>query len=162
VQVPSDITLARMHRIIQVAMGWHNSHLHQFVVGETRYGVPEFDEFSELDLKDERKARLNQVLSKAKQKVVYEYDFGDGWEHDVLLEIALQPDPGLRYPRCSDGARACPPEDCGGAAGYENLLQAISDADHEEHDEWIEWIGGEFNPEKFDMKEVDTALRRIR
>jgi hypothetical protein len=79
-----------------------------------------------------------------------------------LLEKILQPDCGVRYPRCIDGARACPPEDCGGTGGYENFLQAIFDPDHEEHDEYIEWIGGEFNPEAFDLKEFDSALRRIR
>ena len=105
VQVPSDITLAKLHRIIQVAMGWYDSHVHQFIVGEKYYGVPSLDEFSELDLKDERKARLKQVLSKSKQKIVYEYDFGDCWEHEILLERGLQPDPGVRYPRCVTDAR---------------------------------------------------------
>jgi len=117
VQVLSDITLAKLHRIIQLAMGWYDSHLHQFIVGEKYYGVPSIDEFSELELKDERKARLSQVLWKSKQKMVYEYDFGDGWEHEILLEKVLQPDPGVRYPRCIGGARACPPEDCGGPGG---------------------------------------------
>ena len=162
VQVPTDIMLAKLHRIIQVAMGWYDSHLHQFIVGETYYGVPSIDEFSELELKDERRARLNQVLSKPKKKIIYEYDFGDGWEHEILLEKILQPDPAVRYPRCVDGARACPPEDCGGTGGYENFLVAIRDPDHEEHDEYLEWIGGEFDPEEFDLEELDTALRHIR
>jgi hypothetical protein len=162
VQVPSDITLAKLHRIIQVAMGWYDSHLHQFIVGGKYYGVPSIDEFSELDLKDERKARLNHVLSKSKQKIVYEYDFGDGWEHEILLEQILPPEPGVRYPRCIAGARACPPEDCGGTGGYENFLAAIRDLDHEEHDEYLEWIGGEFDPEAFDRSDFDAALRHIR
>ena len=108
VQVPSDIILARLHRIIQVAMGWYDSHLHQFIVGEKYYGVPSIDEFSELELKDERRARLKEVLSKPKKKIVYEYDFGDGWEHEILLEKILQPELGVRYPRCIGGARSCP------------------------------------------------------
>ena len=162
VQVPSGITLAKLHRIIQVAMGWYDSHLHQFIVGRTYYGVPSLDEFSELELKNERKALLSQVLSKPKQKMVYEYDFGDGWEHSLVLERVLEPEPGVRYPRCIGGARACPPEDCGGAGGYENFLAAIRDPGHEEHDEYLEWIGGEFDPEEFDLEEFDTALRHIR
>ena len=162
VQVPSDITLAKLHRIIQMAMGWYDSHLHQFIVGEKYYGVPSIDDVSELELEDERRARLNQVLSKPKKTIVYEYDFGDGWEHTILLEKILPPDPAIRYPRCIDGARACPPEDCGGTGGYENFLAAIRDPDHEEHDEYLEWIGGEFDPEEFDLEEFDTALRHIR
>ncbi len=162
VQVSGDITLAKLHRIIQVAMGWYDSHLHQFIVGRTYYGVPSHDEFSELELKDERRTLLSQVLSKPKRKMVYEYDFGDGWEHEILLEKGLQPERGIRYPRCIGGARACPPEDCGGTGGYENFLAAIRDPDHEEHDEYLEWIGGQFDPEEFDLEGFDNALRQIR
>lgn len=131
VEVPKDITLAKLHRILQVAMGWYDSHLHQFIVGKTYYGEPSLDELSELDLKDERKVRLGQVLSKPKQRMVYEYDFGDGWEHDIVLEKVLPPDSNTRYPVCLEGAQACPPEDCGGVGGYENFLDAIRDPDHE-------------------------------
>jgi len=131
VEVPKDITLAKLHRILQVAMGWYDSHLHQFIVGKNYYGEPSLDEFSELDLKDERKVRLGQVLSKPKQRMVYEYDFGDGWEHDIVLEKVLPPDSNTRYPVCLEGAQACPPEDCGGVGGYENFLDAIRDPDHE-------------------------------
>ncbi len=160
VQVASDITLAKLHRIIQVAMGWYDSHLHQFIVGETYYGVPSREGLSEV--KDEKKVRLDQVLSRPGRKMVYEYDFGDGWEHSLVLERVLEPEPGVRYPRCIGGARACPPEDCGGTGGYESFLAAIRDPDHEEHDEYLEWIGGEFDPEEFDLEEFDTALRHIR
>lgn len=131
VEVPKDITLAKLHRILQVAMGWYDSHLHQFIVGKNYYGEPSLDEFSELDLKDERKVRLGQVLSKPKQRMVYEYDFGDGWEHDIVLGKVLPPDSNTRYPVCLEGAQACPPEDCGGVGGYENFLDAIRDPDHE-------------------------------
>jgi hypothetical protein len=162
VQVSSDISLARLHRILQVAMGWYDSHLHQFIVGEKYYGVPGIDEFSELDLKDEKKARLSQILSKSKQKIVYEYDFGDGWEHEILLEKVLGPKAGSRYPICTEGKRACPPEDVGGSTGYANFLEAISDPSHEEHDEYLEWIGGEFDPEEFDVDLVNQRLKRIR
>lgn len=162
VEVPKDITLAKLHRILQVAMGWYDSHLHQFIVGKNYYGEPSLDEFSELDLKDERKVRLGQVLSKPKQRMVYEYDFGDGWEHDIVLEKVLPPDSNTRYPVCLEGAQACPPEDCGGVGGYENFLDAIRDPDHEEHDEYLEWIGGEFDPEKFDIALANRELKRIK
>ncbi len=158
VQVPSDITLAKLHLIIQVAMGWYDSHLHQFIVAGKYYGVPSSDDPFDLDVKDERKTRLKQVLSKSKQKIVYEYDFGDGWEHEILLEKILEPERNVRYPRCIGGARACPPEDCGGTGGYENFLAAIRDPKHKEHDEYLDWIGGEFDPEEFDLKVVNSAL----
>jgi hypothetical protein len=93
--------------------------------------------------------------------MLYEYDFGDGWEHEILLEKILPRDPGVRYPRCIGGARACPPEDCGGVHGYANFLAAISNSKHEEHDEYLDWIGGEFDPEKFDVAKFENALKDI-
>jgi hypothetical protein len=159
IEVTGYVTLDELHLILQAAMGWTNSHLHQFKVGRIYYGKPSIDEFSDLNLKDESKARLNKVFSKPKQKMFYEYDFGDGWEHEILLEKVLQPDPGVRYPRLIGGARACPPEDCGGVHGYANFLEAISDPEHEEHDEYLDWIGGEFDPEKFDMAEFENELK---
>ena len=161
-QVRCDVTLAKLHGILQTTMGWHDGHLHQFIVGRTYYGVPREDAFFDMDTKDERKVRLDQLLASPKQKMNYEYDFGDGWEHEILLEKVLAPEPGARYPRCIAGARACPPEDCGGVAGYENFLAAIRDANHEEHDEYLEWIGREFDPEEFELEEVNAALRQIR
>ncbi len=161
-QVHGDITLAKLHRVIQVVMGWYDSHLHQFIVGETYYGVPSLDEFSELELKNERKARLDQILLKPKQKMVYEYDFGDSWQHEILLEQVLPPDPRTRYPVCLGGARACPPEDCGGVGGYEEFLEAIRDPEHEEHDEYLEWIGGEFDPEAFNLDDINRGLKSVR
>ena len=161
IQVRRDITLATLHRVLQTTMGWYDCHLHQFRAGKTYYGTPDVDEFSELNLKDDSRAQLGRVMTKPKQKLIYEYDFGDGWEHEILLEKVLMPDPVVQYPRCLGGARACPPEDCGGAGGYADFLQAISDPDHEEHDEYLEWIGGEFDPEEFELDEVDAGLRHI-
>jgi len=161
IEVPGDVTLDELHLILQAAMGWTNSHLHQFKVGKIYYGEPSIDEFSDLNLKDESKARLHNVLAKPKQKMIYEYDFGDGWEHEILLEKVLQPDSVVRYPRCIGGARACPPEDCGGTGGYMNFLEAIADPEHEEHEEYLDWIGGEFDPEKFDPSEFETELETM-
>jgi len=160
IQVSSDVSLAKLHRIIQEALGWYDSHLHQFIVGQTYYGVPSREDVSKVN--DERKAHLNQILSSPGRRIVYEYDFGDGWEHEIVLEKILSPDPKTRYPRCLDGARACPPEDCGGIYGYADFLEAIRDPNHEEHEEMLEWIGGEFNPEEFDLEAVNQSLKSVR
>ena len=159
-QVRSDVTLAKLHRIIQEVMGWFDGHLHQFIVGRIYYGVPDPDDLSET--RDERKVRLDQILSVPGRKIVYEYDFGDGWEHEIVLEKILSPDPKTRYPRCLDGARACPPEDCGGIYGYADFLEAIRNPEHEEHEEMLEWIGGEFDQEEFDLEAVNQSLKSIR
>jgi hypothetical protein len=161
IQIRPDITLATLHRVLQITVGWYDSHLHQFRAGKAYYGAPDIDEFCELNLKDDSKAQLGRVLIKPKQKLIYEYDFGDGWEHEILLEKVLTPESGVRYPRCIGGARACPPEDCGGAGGYANFLAAIRDPNHEEHDEYLDWIGGEFDPEEFELDEVDAGLRHV-
>jgi hypothetical protein len=160
VEVADEITLARLHQIIQVAMGWTDSHLHMFSLGQTSYGVPHPGD--EGDVRDERRVKLSQLLTAPKQKLSYEYDFGDSWTHEVLLEKALPPEPGVRYPRCTAGKQACPPEDCGGPWGYAELLEAIADPEHPEHDELLEWVGGAFDPEAFDMAEVNAELRRLR
>jgi hypothetical protein len=160
VEVADDITLARLHRIIQVAMGWTDSHLHMFSVGQTDYGVPYPG--GEGELRDERRYKLSQLLTAPKQKLSYEYDFGDSWSHEVLLEQLREPEPGVAYPRCVTGKRACPPEDCGGVWGYAEFLEAIADPEHPEHEELLEWVGGEFDPAAFDVDEVNAGLRGLR
>jgi hypothetical protein len=157
VEVADNITLAQLHAIIQVAMGWTDSHLHMFSLGRTSYGVPDpnYDE----DVLDEQRYKLKQLLSEPKQKLSYEYDFGDSWTHEVLLEQVLPPEPGATYPRCTAGKRACPPEDCGGAWRYADFVQIIADPEHPEHEELLEWVGGEFDPEQFDLAEANAALR---
>ncbi len=159
-QVRSDIPLAKLHRIIQEVMGWFDGHLHQFIVGQIYYGIPSREDISEV--KDEKKVRLDQILSVPGRRIVYEYDFGDGWEHVIVLEKILSPDSKARYPRCLDGARACPPEDCGGIYGYADFLEAIREPEHEEHEETLEWIGGEFDQEEFDLEAVNQSLKSIR
>ncbi len=160
IQIASNISLAKLHRILQTAMDWTDSHLHQFVVGETYYGTPasEFD----FEVKDEGKIKLSQAAPGVKKKIVYEYDFGDGWEHEILVEKILQSEPGVRYPVCLAGKRACPPEDCGGIWGYESLLEALRDPEHPEHNDMLEWIGGDFDPEAFDLDSINQDLRSIR
>ena len=157
--VPGDRSLAKLHHILQAAMGWYDAHLHQFIVGGVYYGVPHPDYF--MDVKDERRVRLNQIAPAAKSKFVYEYDFGDSWEHELLVEKILPPEQGVRYPICVKGRRACPPEDVGGVWGYAGFLQAIQDPDHPEHKNYMQWIGGEFDPEAFDLDEINAALRGL-
>jgi hypothetical protein len=160
VQVSADTKLSKLHWVLQEVMGWTNSHLHQFKVGRTYYGEPMPEE--DYDVEDERKLTLGQAAPGAKKKFVYEYDFGDSWEHELLVEKVLEPEPGVKYPICVEGKRACPPEDCGGVWGYEEVLEALRDPKDLEHDSWLEWIGGEFDAEKFDLKAVNKALRRLR
>lgn len=159
-QVRSDTTLYKLHQILQVVMGWTNSHLHLFTIAGKDYGEPD-PEF-EMDIASERRVRLFQLITRPRSKFTYEYDFGDSWEHDLVLEHILPADPAVRYPVCLAGARACPPEDCGGAPGYAELLEALRDPQHEEHDELLEWVGGSFDPEAFDLAIVNRGLRRIR
>ena len=163
VLVPADFTLAKLHWVIQHAMGWTNSHLHHFKVGETYYSLPTpYKDWDELEERDSRKVRLDQIAPRAKMKFMYEYDFGDSWEHDVVVEKILPPDAALKHPVCLKGKGACPPEDVGGVWGYAEFLEAINDPNHEEHDMYLEWVGGEFDPEAFDLEAVNKALRRIK
>ena len=110
---------------------------------------------------DERKHRLRDVVSRQASRFTYEYDFGDLWTHELLVENILPPKAGVRYPTCLAGARACPPEDVGGTVGNENLLEAIHDPNHPQHKGYLEWVGDSFDPEAFDLDEVNRNLRRL-
>jgi hypothetical protein len=157
--VPGDIPLAQLHDILQAVMGWYDAHLHQFIVEGTYYGVPDPDDY--VEVKDERRIRLSQIVSGIPYKFVYEYDFGDSWEHELLVEKILPPEQGMRYPVCIKGRGACPPEDVGGVWGYALFLEAIRDPEHPEHEDYMEWIGGEFDPEAFDLDEINAALGHL-
>ena len=159
-QVRNDATLSQLHQTLQVAMGWTDSHLHQFAVGSVWFGEPYPEEG--LDVIDEQLVSLGQIVRRVKDKFVYEYDFGDSWRHDVVVEDVLKPDPDVRYPICLAGRRHCPPEDVGGMWGYSRFLEAIADVDHPEHDHFLEWIGGPFDATAFDVDEINRHLRRIR
>lgn len=159
-QVPGNISLHKLHLILQVAMGWANAHLYQFRVGGTEFGEPDPEgDFYGLKMKNSRKTELSKVAPREKTRFIYEYDFGDSWEHEILIERILPTEPGIRYPVCLAGRRACPPEDCGGIWGYADLLEIIGDPGHEEHEEMMEWLGGWFDPKAFDMDEVNGILK---
>ena len=158
--VRSDVDLEKLHYILQVVMGWENYHLHQFIVGQTYYGEPHPD--YDFEMRDERRVRLNRVAPGEGFKFRYEYDFGDSWIHQLVVEKVLPPEPGQQYPVCVKGKRACPPEDVGGVWGYDDFLEAIRNPDHPEHEDYLVWVGGEFDPEEFDLDEVNKMLRGLR
>jgi len=161
VQVDSHIKLSKLHDIFQEVMGWEDSHLHQFIINKVRYGEPYDDDFGMNKMQDEKKFWLDQVIIAPKSKFIYEYDFGDGWEHTVSLEKIVEPDAAAHYPFCTAGARACPPEDCGGIWGYEELLETLK-TDGEDKAELIEWLGGEFDPELFDIERLNWRLKKLK
>jgi hypothetical protein len=156
--VSGNTDLSLLHRIIQVAMGWTNSHMHQFVVGLESFGVPH-PEFED-EMQSENGVRIGSLLTAEKDSMTYEYDFGDGWEHKIVLEKILPHKPGESIPTCTGGRRACPPEDVGGVYGYADFLKVYGDANHPEHDEMVEWAGESFDPERFDAAEVNRILSR--
>jgi hypothetical protein len=159
VRVPGDVSLERLHVVFQRVMGWHDSHLHEWTVGGRRYGQPEPDE-PEYEVDDEAKLTLREAAPIEGARFEYLYDLGDNWTHEVVVEKIDPPDPEFRSPECLAGERACPPEDCGGPPGYEEFLEAIGDLRHPEHKDRLDWIGGRFAPEAFDMVAVNRKLRR--
>lgn len=162
VQVRSDATLGHLHWLIQFAMGWTNSHLHSFSIQGVDYSMamPDFG-LDDLDMRDEQPIKLSKVVTGEKFKFLYLYDFGDSWEHEVLVEKVLTAEKETHYPACLKAKRACPPEDCGGTWGYQELLEAIKDPDHPEHALRLEWLGSSFDPEEADLDEINDLLKTI-
>jgi hypothetical protein len=157
--VPGDVRLDALHHILQAAMGWHDSHLHAFEIGGEQYGVQDPD-LDMLDMEDERRVRLDRAVPEAGGRFSYEYDFGDSWDHQILVEKILPPEPGMTLPRCLTGRRACPPEDCGGIWGYAAMVEALADPKHKDHKSARRWVGKSFDPEAFSCEEIDSRLKR--
>jgi hypothetical protein len=159
-QVPADLSLGQLHEVIQAVMGWDNSHLHVFSDGQSHYGLPDGD----LDFRDEWTTTLSQLLDSVGDKVRYTYDFGDNWEHDITLEKILPAGAGATSVVCTAGSGACPPEDCGGVWGYEDLKATLADPGAERHDEMLEWLGldsgDDFNPKEFSAEDVNRRFSR--
>jgi hypothetical protein len=161
VLVPASIKLHKFHVVLLWTMGWAGGHLHEFVIGHDHYGIPDPDYDTPPLIQREDRVTLGAALG-ARKAFTYLYDYGDGWEHRVTVEKILPPDPGLKSPRCLDGANACPPEDVGGPPGYIEFLEAINDPAHDEHDSMIEWSGGSFDPTAFRLDDIDDRLRQIK
>lgn len=144
--IESDITLGQLHRTLQIVMGWSNSHLHQFMMYKR---------------KQADRAKLGDLINLPGAKLLYEYDFGDGWQHELLLEEILDTD-GPFQRCCLAGARHCPPEDCGGPYGYRELLDARNDTSHPEHNFVCDWLGDSFDPLEFSVEEINRRLQSPR
>lgn len=161
--VVTDCTLDELHEHVQTAMGWTNSHLHHFRVGEQFYGDPDLmaDNYEEFGYEDSTATRLSDLVPKTRKafKFIYEYDFGDSWDHQLMVEAVGPPEAGTKYPACLDGNGACPPEDVGGVWGYTDFVAAVRNPDHEQHEELLDWVGGAFDPDEFDPT---TATKRMR
>jgi len=168
--VSSETKLSQFHDIIQTAMGWQNSHAHMFKVGIVRFTTPfQAEDLVELTAIDARQVKLHHLVAPYRPysgdfhfACEYDYDFGDRWSHDVVFEDVLDADPNRKVPVCIAGERACPPEDVGGAYGYESFLEALKNPDHPEHAYQLGWIGHDFDPEKFDVEVVNAGLHDLK
>jgi hypothetical protein len=157
-------TLDKLHEHIQASMGWTNSHLHEFKVGDQLYGDPMLmaENMEETDYQNSTTTNLSDILPRTGKRIrfVYEYDFGDSWEHEVVFEGSPKPEAGRQYPRCLEGERACPPEDVGGVGGYADFLEAVQDKTHEERAAMFEWVSGWFDPEEFDPETATKSMKK--
>jgi yecA family protein len=158
VEIASDTKLPVVSRVLLMSMGWTDSHLHAFEVGRTRYGVrdPDFPD----DTRSERSVTLAEIAPNPKDHFMFDYDFGDGWRHRVTVEAVTEATE-TDLPRCIAGARACPPEDCGGTYGYAELREVLADPTHDEHARMREWAPENFDPGVFDVAATNKALRRL-
>ncbi len=163
VVVRADMKLDRLHEVIQIVMPWMNCHMHQFIVGRAFYGKPD-PEFADMssEILNEKKYTVADLAPAAKKKFIYEYDFGDSWQHEVVVEKVLPPDAGFKHPTCLAGANACPPDDCGGIPGYYGLLETLTNPKHPDHAHMKEWIGGKWDAARFDLEGTNKMLKRLK
>lgn len=163
--VRSDLKLHRLHRVIQDVMGWYDCHLHHFLTDYARYTEPDPDDFEfgfGPPTLNEKRYAVSQLAPVEKSKFTYEYDFGDSWLHQLVLEKILPPDGSFKHPVCLAGANSCPPEDCGGIGGYEDLKEIMANPKHPEHEEMKLWLDRDFDPALFDLDAVNLLLRRLK
>ncbi len=152
--IKNDITFKKLHEIIQLSFGWTNSHLYNFDVNGILFSMPDKEfENSDLDVKN----KITEFLIEKGQKALYTYDFGDNWEHEIEIVDVLKKEKGIRYPKCLDGRRNGPPEDCGGIPGYEDVIDALTSKDKSEYEDLLEWLGN-YDPEKFDIDKINKAI----
>lgn len=165
-QVSPAMNLSGLHDVLQAVMGWHDSHLHMFIKGRRRFTLPnpwmdDPDPFGKPLFLDERKYRIDELLTREKDWIEYEYDFGDSWYHRITLQKILPRDPAVRLPVCISGKRSCPPEDSGGIWRFHETSAILADPDHEEYEELAEWMDPDFDPEAFSVEEVNVTLRAM-
>ena len=156
--VPGSIKLPKLHDLLQLVMGWSDSHMHSFEVGQKTFSLAH-EEMEDLNILDEQKYTLGRVLGESVREFIYEYDFGDSWRHRIKVKPVPQPNTDWFYPLCIAGERAAPPDDVGGVGGYLEFLSAIQDPKHAEHENMLTRIGGAFDPEGFDLNAINRALR---
>jgi hypothetical protein len=163
-RIPDDTTLHRLHRMLQVVMGWWDYHLYRFDIGRAHYGVPDPDWDVEIgiEVRNARVARLGHVVSNERTVFRYKYDFGDSWEIRLVVERILPPQEGERYPVCLGGGRAGPYEDSGGVPGHAHVVRVLRDPTHPEHEEMRTWVGPDYDPERFDLAKANAKLARFR
>lgn len=162
IQVRGYVSLFKLHKIIQAMMGWEDYHLHQFMVGEDYYAIQSPEDPWPMETKNEKRAKLFQVAPTEKSRFIYEYDLGDSWYHEIMVEKILHPVREQELPVCLAGKRSRPPEDCGGIGGYYEFLEAIRDPKHPDHEDMLIWAGEDFDPERFDIEEINRLLSKIK
>lgn len=159
--VPANMTMVRLHAVLQAAMGWHGGHMHEFSIGDERRIGARYPDDGATGMgspENEERVRLSSVVARVGAKLLYTYDFGDNWEHGIVLEKRLPMPPNMTFPVCIDGQLACPPDDCGGIPGFYDFLEAINDPEHEQHEELLEWVGGHYDPQDFSVGQVNQRL----
>lgn len=160
IRVPGEYSFWDLHVAIQDAMGWQDCHLHEFKTNDpesgkqVQIGLPFDEDPYGIEILPDHLTAISDYFDHNNEIALYTYDFGDGWRHLVAFEDWIQPEERVQYPKCLSGERKCPPEDCGGPNGYQRFLEAIRNPDHEEHEMYINWIGGNFDPEDFDPAQV--------
>lgn len=165
VQVPGNMTLAGLHDVIQLCMGWTDTHLHQFIIGNDFYGTEDLnDDWSEIKTLDESKFKICDLEADMRMRCRYEYDFGDSWQHEIKIEKVIPPDEKVPpYPVLLAGERSCPPENIGGPPGYEDFLAAINDPESKESAEMLDWYGSDdFDPDYFEMEAINKLLKKMK
>jgi hypothetical protein len=159
-QVPGEVRLSRLHAILQAGMGWEDKHLHSFEIAGQSYETLDEDDDQDDEAIDEDSVILSDLVE-AGTVFSYEYDFGDSWNHEIAVESVESVLQALKVAVCPDGQRACPPEDCGGVHGFAGFLEAIGDPDHAEHHDYLNWVGGSFDPARFDLAAINAVLQRV-
>jgi hypothetical protein len=156
-QVESRMALDQLHEVIQTVMGWESCYLHEYQLDKKRFGIPD-DEFPDDNTLNEQNYVISDLLKQEKTSLTYVYDFGDHWQHQLTLEKILPYTSECTLPYCLDGANACPPEGVGGTFAYADFIAAINDPSHESHEDFIQWIGDDFSPTRFDLSTINDRL----